>query len=156
MTSDESLSLLLIEAARMLRARNDRAFEEAGLGLTSGEARTLAYASLYPGSRQNALAARMSVEPMTLVGFLDRLEGRGLIVRDTDPTDRRAKIVSIAPTAQEAVERILTITRLVREAALSEFAPGEVEAFHGFLRRLRDRLAVQEPSGRVAQEAVAQ
>jgi MarR family transcriptional regulator, transcriptional regulator for hemolysin len=37
---------------------------------------------------------------MTLVTFLDRLDSRGLMVREPDPTDRCAKIVLLAPDAQ--------------------------------------------------------
>jgi MarR family transcriptional regulator, transcriptional regulator for hemolysin len=76
---EETIGLLLVEAARLLRLQIDRALDGAGLGLTSGEARTLAYVARSPASRQTALAAQMNVEPMTLVTFLDKLESRGLV-----------------------------------------------------------------------------
>src|SRR5215204_1997200 len=91
----ETIGLLLVDAARLLRIQIDRALESAGLGLTAGEARTLAYVALYPASRQTALAAQMNVEPMTLVAFLGRLETRGLVAREPDPTDGRAKSVQL-------------------------------------------------------------
>ena len=65
-STEETIGLLLVDAARLLRLQIDRALEDAGLGLTAGEARTLAYVSLYPASRQITLAAQMNVEPMTL------------------------------------------------------------------------------------------
>src|SRR5215210_307014 len=107
---EESIGLLLSDAARLLRLQIDRALESAGLGLTAGEARTLAYVALYPASRQTALAAQMNVEPMTLVTFLERWESRRLIAREADPTDRRAKIVQLAPDAQPALAQVLAIT----------------------------------------------
>ena len=76
---EETIGLLLVEAARLLRLQIDRALDGAGLGLTSGEARTLAYVARSPASRQTALAAQINVEPMTLVTFLDKLESRGLV-----------------------------------------------------------------------------
>src|ERR671916_1909739 len=124
---EESIGLLLVDAARLLRIQIDRALESAGLGLTAGEARTLAYVALYPASRQTALAAQMNVEPMTLVTFLDRLESHGLVAREPDPTDRRAKIVQLAPDAQPTLEQVLEVTRKVQEGALQDFAPEEVE-----------------------------
>jgi MarR family transcriptional regulator, transcriptional regulator for hemolysin len=39
---EESIDLLPVDAARLLRRQIDRALERAGLGLTAGEARTLA------------------------------------------------------------------------------------------------------------------
>jgi len=98
--SDTPLGFLLVDAARLYRARIDRAFTHAGLGLTAGEARTLAYVNLHSGLKQSALAVKMNVEPMTLVAFLDALEGRGLVARETDPKDRRAKIVRLTAAAE--------------------------------------------------------
>jgi MarR family transcriptional regulator for hemolysin len=139
--TEETIGLLLVDAARLLRLQIDRALEDAGLGLTAGEARTLAYVSLYPASRQTALAAQMNVEPMTLVTFLDRLESRGLVTRETDPTDRRAKIVQLAPDAQPALEQVLGISRTVQERALQDFRPDELEMLRTLLKRMRENLA---------------
>jgi MarR family transcriptional regulator for hemolysin len=142
---EETIGLLLVDGARLLRLQIDRALEDAGLGLTAGEARTLAYVSLYPASRQTALAAQMNVEPMTLVTFLDRLESRGLVAREPDPTDRRAKIVQLAPDAEPTLEQVHGITRRVQEEALKDFYPEEVEMLRILLKRMRANIAGSEP-----------
>jgi DNA-binding MarR family transcriptional regulator len=142
--AEETIGLLLVDGARLLRTQIDRALEGAGVGLTAGEARTLAYVSLYPASRQTALAAQMNVEPMTLVTFLDRLESRGLVVREPDPSDRRAKIVQLAPDAQPTLKQVLGITRKVQERALQDFRPEEVEMLRTLLKRLRANIAGTE------------
>ncbi|WP_201842257.1 MarR family winged helix-turn-helix transcriptional regulator [Microvirga zambiensis] len=142
---EETFGLLLADGARLLRLRIDRALEEAGLGLTPGEARTLAYVALSPASRQTALAAQMNVEPMTLVAFLDRLESRHLVVREQDPTDRRAKIVRLAPEAQPILERVHGVTRKVQERALQNFRPEEVEMLQALLKRMRANITASEP-----------
>jgi MarR family transcriptional regulator, transcriptional regulator for hemolysin len=142
---EETIGLLLVDAARLLRIRIDRALESAGLGLTAGEARTLAYVALYPASRQTALAAQMNVEPMTLVTFLDRLESRSLIAREPDPTDRRAKIVQLAPDAQPTLKQVLAITREVQERAMQDFRPEEMEMLRNLLKRMRANIAGTEP-----------
>ena len=143
--SEETIGLLLVDGARLLRIRIDRALEGAGLGLTSGEARTLAYVALYPASRQTTLAAQMNVEPMTLVTFLDRLESRGLVAREPDPTDRRAKIVQLAPDAEQTLEQVHRITRTIQEEALQDFRPEEVEMLRTLLTRMRANIAGIEP-----------
>jgi MarR family transcriptional regulator, transcriptional regulator for hemolysin len=141
----ETIGLLLVDAARLLRLQIDQALEGAGLGLTAGEARTLAYVALYPASRQTALAAQMNVEPMTLVTFLDRLESRGLVVRESDPTDRRAKIVQLAADAQSTLEQVLGITRKGQDGALQDFDPDEVQMLRTLLKRMRANIAGTEP-----------
>jgi DNA-binding MarR family transcriptional regulator len=114
-------------------------------GLTAGEAHTWAYVALYPASRQTALAAQMNIEPMTLVTFLGRLETRGIVAREPDPTDRRAKVVQLAPDAKSPLEPVLGITRKVQEGALQEFAPEEVERLRNLLRRMRANIAGTRP-----------
>src|SRR6266571_7640237 len=42
---------------------------------------------------QQALADRVGVDPTKLVGLLNDLEGKGLVVRRRDPVDRRRHIV---------------------------------------------------------------
>jgi MarR family transcriptional regulator, transcriptional regulator for hemolysin len=114
-------------------------------GLTAGEAHTWAYVALYPASRQTALAAQMNIEPMTLVTFLGRLESRGLIARDPDPSDRRAKIVQLAPDAKPPLEQVLGITRKVQEGAMQGFDPGEVERLRTLLKQMRANIAGTRP-----------
>jgi DNA-binding MarR family transcriptional regulator len=87
----------------------------------------------------------MNVEPMTLVTFLDRLERRGLIVREPDPTDRRTKIVQLAADAQPTLEQVHGITRKVQEEALQDFRSEDVETLRTLLKRMRANLAGSEP-----------
>ncbi|MBB3770960.1 DNA-binding MarR family transcriptional regulator [Angulomicrobium tetraedrale] len=134
------LGFLLVDAARLYRARIDRAFDEAGLGLTAGEARALIHVSINPGLRQGVLAVRMNVEPMTLVGFLDRLEAHGLIQRTPDPTDRRAKIVQLTATAAPLLAQVMAAAAIAREEALAGVEDTEREVLRVALTRMRANL----------------
>ena len=84
---ENSITILLVESARMMRNLVDSALADAGLDLTPGEARALAYASRSSAIRPGVLAAQMSIDPMTLNGHLERLESRGLVDRQPDPDD---------------------------------------------------------------------
>ncbi|MFG1479856.1 MarR family transcriptional regulator [Xanthobacter sp. V4C-4] len=139
--ADTPLGFLLVDAARLYRARIDRAFTHAGLGLTAGEARTLAYADLHPGLKQSALAVKMNVEPMTLVGFLDALETRGLVARETDPKDRRAKIVRLTPAAAPYLAAVQSAAAVARGDALAGFTADDQAVLRDLLVRIRDTLA---------------
>ncbi|WP_029555833.1 MarR family transcriptional regulator [Xanthobacter sp. 91] len=143
------LGFVLVDAARLYRARIDRAFDGAGLGLTPGEARALAHINVNPGLRQSALAEKMSVEPMTLVGFLDRLEALGLVVREADPTDRRAKIVVLTDAARPYLDGIEKAAARAREEATRGFSDEERAQLREFLDRIRGNLA-RDCAGREA------
>ena len=102
---DGGASLMIVDIARLLRRRFEAALTEIDTGLTVAEARTLAFIWRNPGQRQAALAERMFVEPMTLVGYLDSLEKAGLVVRTVDPTDRRAKLITLTDEADPILIR---------------------------------------------------
>lgn len=142
----QTITFLIIEVARLLRQRFEASLSKAGLEVTPGEARTLRYAAHNPGMRQAALAEMMSVEPMTLVGFLDRLENRGLIERTTDPTDRRAKLIRPTRKAEPLIQRIEEIANQTRRDVMSGLDRDEVESVRTGLAHMRAALVrAEEP-----------
>jgi DNA-binding MarR family transcriptional regulator len=83
----------------------------------------------------------MSVEPMTLVGFLDRLEARDLIQRSVDPSDRRAKLISPTAEATPLIQRIDDIGNRIRKTATANLNRAEAEALRTGLVAMREALA---------------
>lgn len=135
------VGFMLVEAARLYRARMDQVFENAGLGITAGEARTLVYVNRYPGLRQCLLAEKMNVEPMTLVSFLDKLEKRSLVARQVDPTDRRAKVVALMPEARPYVEQVMRMAASARAEALDGLSPTDQDMLVRILQQISGNLA---------------
>ncbi|MGF6882455.1 DNA-binding MarR family transcriptional regulator [Nocardia sp. GAS34] len=83
------------------------------LGLTAVMAKTLwaIEPSATPSMRQ--LAADLSCDPSTVTFLADRLQEKGLITREIDPANRRAKIVSLTERGLE-IRRQLGIAMLTR------------------------------------------
>lgn len=130
-------TLMIADIARLLRRRFETALANVDTGLTVAEARALAFVWRNPGLRQAAIAERMSVEPMTLVGYLDALEKAGLVKRTVDPTDRRAKLVSLTDAADPVLQCIELAIMDVRADALAGLAmkqQRELEAMLGLIR----------------------
>lgn len=149
----ESLGFLVADLYRLIRAETDRAIADAGIGVTPGEARTLAHAARAGSVRQNVLAERMGVEAMTLSGYLDRLEARGLVLRAPDPTDRRAKRVELTARADAVLEAVAGIAAGVRDKAAAGFDAAAWDDFLDKVKRVRGNLAAApaaEPDGRQA------
>ena len=141
----EALGFLLTDVARLLRAELDRRITDAGLGLTPAEARTLVHASRAESSRQSMLAERMGVEAMTLSSYLDRLEARGLLRREPDPSDRRAKLVTITAEAEPVLEEIMRISAELRDDVSGSLTPAQVDELRDGLKRIRRDLLVMRP-----------
>ncbi|MDN2565656.1 MarR family transcriptional regulator [Aquibium sp. A9E412] len=136
-----AVGFLVTDLARLIRAEFDRRIGDAALGVTAGEARALSHAARAGTVRQAVLAERMGVEAMTLSGYLDRLEARGLVTRSADPADRRAKLVRLTDAADAVLADIERVAAGIRAQVAGSMTAGEWEAFIGALAAARDNLA---------------
>lgn len=105
-TDPDTLGFLLSETSRLLRNDFERRIAGIGLDITPGEARALIYVAANDGARQSIIAERMGVEPMTVCGYIERLERRGLVARRPDPADKRAKQVHTTDAADGTIAAI--------------------------------------------------
>ncbi|PZM09601.1 MarR family winged helix-turn-helix transcriptional regulator [Rhizobium tubonense] len=153
----DSLAFLVTDCARLMRAAFERRILTAGLELTAGEARTLIQVAAMNGSRQLDIASRMGLEPMTVSAFLDKLQARGLIERQPDPCDRRAKRIMLSDAAEDMIKAIsIEIGAVQREATqgLDHGAQDNVRhALKCFRQNLQkcDTVAVEPEIGTVAE-----
>lgn len=141
---DRIITFLLNDLARLMRRHFAEGLADAGLGLTLGEARTLAFVRRLPGRRQTILADYLGVEPMTLVGFLDRLESAGLVSRSPDPADRRAKLVWPTEKAAPAIQCFDELVEGITKTAFAGFSEGQVEQTFALLEALQVNLGTGE------------
>lgn len=149
----DSFGFLVTDLSRLIRAEMDRRVAGAGLGITAGEARVLSHAARAGAVRQNVLAERVGVEAMTLSTYIDRLEARGLVLRKTDPADRRAKLVELTPEADTVLAAIRPIAASVRADAARSIAPQDWGRLNAMLKTARANLTQQRAADR--EEATA-
>jgi len=136
----DALGFLLTDVSRLLRGELERRIIATGLELTPAEARTLLHAAHGEASRQTVIAERMGVDPMTLSGNLDRLEARGLIRREPDPRDRRAKIVRVTDAAEPVLNEIMRVSIEMRSDMTASFSTEELAQFRAGLKRIQRAL----------------
>ena len=86
----------------------------------------------------SALAQRAALHPATITGVLDRLERGGWVVRERDPSDRRAVVVR--PLRDRSAELVRLYGGM--NASMNEICAGydeaELEVLAEFLRRTVD------------------
>ncbi|BCH21815.1 MarR family transcriptional regulator [Mesorhizobium sp. L-8-10] len=151
----DSFGFLVTDVQRLVRAELDRRIGEAGLGLTPGEGRTLSHAARAGAVRQTVLAERMGVEAMTLSTALDRLEAHGLIERQPDPADRRAKQVHVTESGQDMLARIQPIAAGMRADASKGVAQADWQRFLDTLKIVRANLTEARLEGARRESAAA-
>jgi DNA-binding MarR family transcriptional regulator len=84
---------------RMRRVADERL---AGSGLSLPRVKLMQYLAASGPTRQNVIATCFDVAPRSVTDMVDCLERGGLAVRHDDPTDRRAKLVSLTPAGCDA------------------------------------------------------
>ena len=77
---------------------------------------------------------------MTISDILDRLEALGLVRREADPTDSRAKLVWITEAATPIVAEMRTIAAEVYDRALDGITPAERETLIRALLKIAENL----------------
>ncbi len=137
MIEPESIGFLIAETARLQRAEFEKRIASAGFELTPGEARALLVIGNRSGCRQNEIADKMGVEPMTMSGYIDKLEGLGLVERIPDPTDRRARNVVMKPKAEPMLTEIRMLARVLLSDMVSEMTEDERETLHNALKTIK-------------------
>src|SRR4029453_9133422 len=88
----------LLEIGELFQKDMARAFE--GTPLPSARTRVLWELQAPGPSPPHVLAERLEVSPRNITGLVDALEAAGYVTRSAHPTDRRATIVSLTPSAQ--------------------------------------------------------
>ncbi|MFB8279996.1 MarR family winged helix-turn-helix transcriptional regulator [Nocardia colli] len=104
------------------------------VGLTAVMAKTLwqIEPSATPSMRQ--LAAALGCDPSTVTFLADRLQEKGLITREIDPANRRAKIVTLTERGRE-VRQQLGAAMLTR-SSVAHLDPGERRQLGRLLTKL--------------------
>lgn len=87
------------------------------------------------------LARAAEVNPGAMTRLLDKLEARGLIVREADASDRRALHIHLTPAGLAIWQDINQCGMRVRERAMRGLDETEREQLTRLLERVRDNLS---------------
>lgn len=141
-TSDgrPDLAAMIIPLGRALVAAELPVLREHGLVMW-------AYAVLLglddePVRTQAALAREIGADKTRIIGVLDDLEERGLIRRQPDPADRRARVLSLTPAGRRMRDAVQSAIQQREERLLARLPE---EDRRGFLNALQ-ALASLPPS----------
>jgi len=85
-----------------------------------------------------ALADATATRPSTLTSLLDRLTGRGYLVRETDLADRRSFVIRLTPAGRAATERAAGAIADLERQALAAVTPAERAGFHALIDALTE------------------
>jgi DNA-binding MarR family transcriptional regulator len=87
-----------------------------------------------------ALSDALQISPRTVTGLVDALEADGWVTRSPHPTDRRATIISLTPTAAATMARLSDSYQELAFELLGDVPPAELAAFRDVIITLEERL----------------
>jgi DNA-binding MarR family transcriptional regulator len=80
-----------------------------------------------PAGTQLALARAIRYDKTRLIGLLDELERDGLVVREPDPADRRARVVSLTAAGRDRHAAVQADVRTMEDEFLGDLTVAERE-----------------------------
>jgi DNA-binding MarR family transcriptional regulator len=126
------LGYLLKHAFLALEELNDRALEP--FDLTARELSLLMVVADLQSASQQELALALGIDRTTMVTFVDLLEGKGLVRRRPDPSDRRRNVVEVTAKGKRTLEEGRRASDDAEQTLLAPLRARDQE-------RLRDALA---------------
>lgn len=112
--------------------------ECAALSLTPVQYAALMAIRENAGIDATRLSAIIAFDRSTIGDVLDRLEGKGWILRGLSPADRRVKLLRLSPTGLKLLERVDEAVQRVQDRILQPLAPEERRRFLDLLTQLVD------------------
>ena len=107
-------------------------------GLSMWDYVVLSRLAHHPPGTQLALAQAINYDKTRLIALLDRLEADGLVVRERDPADRRARIVRLTDAGRTRHAAAQADIRTMEDALLERLSPSARDRFVAALIRLDD------------------
>ena len=128
---DSEITWLLHRAAQRMHAATGEQAERYGLQLR--DYIVLSALDKTPDLTQGELGKALGLDKTTLMSQLDGLERRGLVVRRSDPRDRRARIPEITDAGQALRAQVADACATVEHAVLDRFGPDQAQALRRML-----------------------
>lgn len=99
-----------------------------GLELSLGDYTLLAQISHHAPVRLSVLADLMEVDKSTLTPPAKRLEARGFIVREPDPADSRAQLVSVSRAGKQAIRKLWQARAAIVAELMEDWSTADIKS----------------------------
>jgi DNA-binding MarR family transcriptional regulator len=142
----DGIARLISDSARLIK----REFEARArsLGITREQAFALVALSRNEGVNQVRLAELMEMDAIPLFRLVDRLEASGLVRRERDPADRRARRLYLTQAGWTTLDLLRPLMDQLGHDVCAGIDPEEIATFRKVLARMVANLAPETDAGR--------
>ena len=104
--------------------------------ITPGQFGVLSVINGNPGLSQTQLGNALGIDRSTVVAVIDRLEGRGLVMRTASPTDRRSHALKLSEAGEALLKRLEVMVRAHEQHIARALSPDEQRQLIDLLDRV--------------------
>ncbi|KGN37901.1 MarR family winged helix-turn-helix transcriptional regulator [Knoellia subterranea] len=133
---EPGLGELVMEVARGLRRNHAASLEP--WGITPHESRALRVIGQHEPTRLGVVAQHLRIAPRSVTDVVDSLERREFVVREPDPTDRRATQVRLTPAGRTTLTDLNDARKADHEAYFADLSARDRDALTRILTQLLD------------------
>ena len=109
-----------------------------GEGMTATQYHALRYIRLHNSPIAGELAEALQISNAAVTKLIDRLEKKGLVIRGSDPSDRRAMRLQLSAKGQKIATQLSETEQAYFSKIMARMDPSEIEALKcgmgGFLK----------------------
>lgn len=128
------IPFLVARARRRVHSHSTAALAGLDLKLRHFAVLSLICSGAQPTQRE--LGEFLDLDPSQIVALVDSLEERGAVRRETDPRDRRSKIVVPTVEGHDLHEQAAALTRESEDAVLQTLSPRERRQLRALLQKV--------------------
>lgn len=105
-------------------------------GVTPVQFAVLQVLEQMPGIDQRTLAQEVGFDKATIGGVVDRLEARGLLLRQQTPKDRRVKLLTLTEAGKAQLQTLMPIALQAQQHMLNPLNSAERQQFIALMSRV--------------------
>jgi len=141
---ENTLGYLINRCAILLKSELTHRFKQAGHDVTPEEWAILNRLWEQDGLSQNKLAERTVKDKTTITRFLNQMEKKGLVARQSSNQDGRFKKVYLTPNAKELETILIEITQGMLSGAAADISAQSLQITLNTLRTIENNLLNME------------
>ncbi|MGV0876504.1 MarR family transcriptional regulator [Martelella sp. FLE1502] len=138
---NDTVGTLLHDTAHLVRLRLDRALKPFNLTRTTWLA--IGTIARHESLSQADLARELELGAATTGALVDRLEQRDLVLRHSDPGDRRLNLLTLTDKARKQLRTLETLDAEIREDVLRDLDCRERQQLAELLGRIKTSMMEQ-------------
>ncbi|MGE0243721.1 MAG: MarR family winged helix-turn-helix transcriptional regulator [Nitrososphaeraceae archaeon] len=123
---ENNIGFLINRTAKALTRSFDQELRQ-NVGISFGQWKVIAMLVNYNnGLSQKEIAEKLRLEGPTLIPIIDKLEKDGLVVRQTDPNDRRNNRLFLTHKVENMWERMIECGSKIKKSSLKGIPPEHI------------------------------